>query len=430
MLTTVIEDVFAREILDSRGNPTVEVDVYLSDGIKGTAAVPSGASTGQNEAVELRDKDPRRFGGKGVQKAVANVNDVIAEEIVGLDALNQVEIDRLMIALDGTKNKSRLGANAILGVSLAVARAAATALDIPLYRYLGGPSARTLPVPMMNILNGGKHAVGSSVDMQEFMVMPAGAPTFHDALRWGTEIFHALRDVLHDRGYPTQVGDEGGYAPSLGSNKEAIDLILQAIEKAGYDAGEDVFIALDPASSEFYDDGIYNLKGEGRTFTPTELIAYYENLVAQYPIISIEDGLAEDDWANWQTLTEQLGDRVQLVGDDLFVTNTSFIERGIRENAGNAVLVKLNQIGTLTETFEAVELAHRAGWAAVISHRSGETADTFIADLVVATNAGQIKTGAPSRVDRIEKYNQLLRIEEELEESALFPGRRAFPHLR
>ncbi len=430
MLMTVIEDVFAREILDSRGNPTVEVDVYLSDGIKGTAAVPSGASTGQHEAVELRDKDPRRYGGKGVQKAVANVNDVIAEEIVGLDALNQIEIDRLMIALDGTKNKSRLGANAILGVSLAVARAAAQALEIPLYRYLGGPSARTLPVPMMNILNGGKHALGSSVDMQEFMVMPVGAPSFHEGLRWGTEVFHALQSVLHDKGYPTQVGDEGGYAPSLGSNQEAIELILQAIEKAGYDAGDDIFIALDPASSEFYEDGIYNLKGEGRTFTPTEMIAYYENLVAQYPIISIEDGLAEDDWTNWRTLTEQLGDRVQLVGDDLFVTNTQFLERGIRENAGNAILVKLNQIGTLTETFEAVERAQRSGWAAVISHRSGETADTFIADLVVATNAGQIKTGAPSRVDRVEKYNQLLRIEEELEESALYLGRRAFPHLR
>jgi enolase len=380
--------------------------------------------------VELRDKDPRRYGGKGVQKAVANVNDVIAEEIVGLDALNQIEIDRLMIALDGTKNKGRLGANAILGVSLAVARAAAQALEIPLYRYLGGPSARTLPVPMMNILNGGKHALGSSVDMQEFMVMPVGAPSFHEGLRWGAEVFHALQGVLHDKGYPTQVGDEGGYAPSLASNQEAIELILQAIEKAGYEAGEDIFIALDPASSEFYEDGIYNLKGEGRTFTATELIAYYENLVAQYPIISIEDGLAEDDWTNWQTLTEQLGDRVQLVGDDLFVTNTQFLERGIRENAGNAILVKLNQIGTLTETFEAVERAHRAGWAAVISHRSGETADTFIADLVVATNAGQIKTGAPSRVDRVEKYNQLLRIEEELEESAIFPGRRAFPHLR
>ena len=430
MLTTVIEDVFAREILDSRGNPTVEVDVYLSDGIKGTAAVPSGASTGQHEAVELRDKDARRYGGKGVQKAVANVNDVIAEEIVGLDALNQIEIDRLMVALDGTKNKGRLGANAILGVSLAVARAAAIALDIPLYRYLGGPSARTLPVPMMNILNGGKHALGSSVDMQEFMVMPVGAPSFREGLRWGTEVFHALQGVLHDQGYPTQVGDEGGYAPSLGSNQEAIELILQAIEKAGYDAGDDIFIALDPASSEFYEDGIYNLKGENRTFTPTELISYYENLVAQYPIISIEDGLAENDWSNWQTLTEQLGDRVQLVGDDLFVTNTAFLERGIQENAGNAILVKLNQIGTLTETFEAIERAYRAGWAAVISHRSGETADTFIADLVVATNAGQIKTGAPSRVDRVEKYNQLLRIEEELEESARYLGRRAFPHLR
>ena len=430
MLTTVIEDVYAREILDSRGNPTVEVEVYLSDGVRGRAAVPSGASTGQHEAVELRDKDPRRFGGKGVEKAVANVNDVIAEEIIGLDALNQVEVDRLMTALDGTKNKGRLGANAILGVSLAVARAAASALDIPLYRYLGGPNARTLPVPMMNILNGGKHALGSSVDMQEFMVMPVGAPSFREGLRWGTEVFHALGTVLHARGYPTQVGDEGGYAPSLGSNQEAIDLILHAIDAAGYEPGTDIAVALDPASSEFYEDGIYNLTGEGRTFTPVELIEYYEGLVAQYPIISIEDGLAEEDWANWRTLTERLGDRVQLVGDDLFVTNTAFIERGIREDAGNAVLVKLNQIGTLTETFEAVERAHRAGWAAVISHRSGETADTFIADLVVATNAGQIKTGAPCRVDRVEKYNQLLRIEEELEEQAVYSGRRAFPHLR
>jgi enolase len=430
MLTTVIEDVYAREILDSRGNPTVEVEVYLSDGIHGRAAVPSGASTGQHEAIELRDKDPRRYGGKGVEKAIANVNDVIAEEIIGLDALNQIEVDRLMIALDGTKNKGRLGANAILGVSLAVARAAASALDIPLYRYLGGPSARTLPVPMMNILNGGKHAVGSSVDMQEFMVMPVGAPTFREGLRWGAEVFHTLGNVLHDKGYPTQVGDEGGYAPSLGSNQEAVELIMQAIESAGYEPGADIAIALDPASSEFYEDGIYNLKGEGRTFTPVEMIEYYENLVAQYPIISIEDGLAEDDWANWQTLTERLGDRVQLVGDDLFVTNTAFLERGIRENAGNAVLVKLNQIGTLTETFETVELAHRSGWAAVISHRSGETTDTFITDLAVATNAGQIKTGAPSRMDRVEKYNQLLRIEEELEEQAYYPGRRAFPHLR
>jgi len=429
-VSTIIEDIFAREILDSRGNPTVEVEVFLGDGIKGTAAVPSGASTGQNEAVELRDKDPRRFGGKGVQKAVANVNDVIAEEVVGLDALNQIEVDRLMIALDGTKNKSRLGANAVLGVSLAVARAAANALEIPLYRYLGGPSARTLPVPMMNILNGGKHAPGSSVDMQEFMVMPVGASSFREGLRWGVEIYHALAGVLHERGYSTQVGDEGGYAPSLRSNAEAVELILQAVEKAGYDAGEDVFIALDPAASEFYQDGIYTLKGEGRSLTPTELIAYYEELIGQYPVISIEDGLSEEDWTNWQTFTRKDGGRVQLVGDDLFVTNTEFIQRGIRESASNAVLVKLNQIGTLTETFEAIELAHRAGWAAVISHRSGETADSFIADLAVATNAGQIKTGAPARVDRVEKYNQLLRIEEELEESAVYPGRSAFPHLR
>ncbi len=429
-MSTIIEDVFAREILDSRGNPTIEVDVYLGDGIKGSAAVPSGASTGQHEAVELRDKDPRRYGGKGVLKAVANVNDTIAEEVVGLDALNQIEIDRLMIALDGTKNKSRLGANAILGVSLAVARAAANALDIPLYRYLGGPSARTLPVPMMNILNGGKHAEGSSVDMQEFMVMPVGASSFREAVRWGAEVYHALKSVLHDKGYPTQVGDEGGYAPSLGSNQEAIELILQAIETAGYDAGSDIMIALDPAASEFYKDGIYTLAGEGRSLTPAEMIAYWDNIVRQYPIVSMEDPLAEDDWSNWQALTAQVGTRTQLVGDDLYVTNTAFLERGIAEQSSNAILIKLNQIGTLTETFEAVEMAHRAGWAAVISHRSGETADAFIADLVVATNARQIKTGAPARVDRVEKYNQLLRIEEELEESAVYPGRHAFPHLR
>ncbi len=429
-MSTVIEDIFAREILDSRGNPTVEVDVFLSDGIKGTAAVPSGASTGQHEAVELRDKDPRRFGGKGVQKAVANVNELIAEEIVGLDALNQVEVDRLLIALDSTPNKGRLGANAILGVSLATARAAANALDIPLYRYLGGPSARTLPVPMMNILNGGKHAPGSSVDMQEFMVMPVGASSFREGLRWGVGIYHALAKVLHDRGDSVQVGDEGGFAPSFRSNVEAIEVILQAIEAAGYDAGEDVFIAIDPAASEFYEDGIYNLKGEGRSFTPTEMIAFWEDWLRQYPIISMEDPLAENDWAGWQALTASSGGRVQIVGDDLYVTNTQFIERGVRERSSNAVLVKLNQIGTLTETFEAIEMSHRAGWASVISHRSGETADTFIADLAVATNAGQIKTGAPARVDRVEKYNQLLRIEEELEESAIYPGRRAFPHLR
>ncbi len=422
---TIVESVFGREILDSRGNPTLEVEVALVGGATGSAAVPSGASTGAHEAVELRDGDKGRYGGKGVLTAVGNVNGELAEAVVGLDALDQVGIDRLMRELDGTPNKGRLGANALLGVSLAVARAAAEAVGLPLYRYLGGPSARTLPVPMMNILNGGKHAEGSNVDMQEFMVMPVGAASFREGLRWGAEIFHALKAVLKERGASTHVGDEGGYAPSLPSNREAVEVVLRAIERAGYRAGEDVVIALDPAATEFYEEGAYRLEGEGRTLLGAEMVQFWTEWVGSYPIVSIEDGLAEDDWATWGELRQGIGDRVQLVGDDLFVTNTERLERGIRERSANAILVKLNQIGTLTETFEAIELAQRAGFAAVISHRSGETADTFIADLAVATNAGQIKTGAPSRIDRVAKYNQLLRIEEGLGYSAGYPGRRA-----
>jgi enolase len=424
-MSTMIEIVYAREILDSRGNPTLEVDVVLVGGATGTAAVPSGASTGAHEAVELRDGDKGRFGGKGVLKAVANVNEQIAEAVVGLDALDQVGVDATMRDLDGTSNKGNLGANAILGVSLAVARAAANAVDLPLYRYLGGPSARTLPVPMMNILNGGKHAEGSSVDMQEFMVMPVGAPTFREGLRWGAEVFHTLKSVLKERGLNTNVGDEGGYAPSLASNQEALDVILLAIKRAGYKAGDDIVLALDPASTEFFEGGKYVLAGEGRTLSQLEMVEFYTAWCERYPIVSIEDGLAEDDWETWKALTARVGDRVRLVGDDLYVTNTERLARGIAEKAGNAILVKLNQIGTLTETFEAIEMAQRAGFKAVISHRSGETGDTFIADLVVATNSGLIKTGAPSRVDRVAKYNQLLRIEENLGGSAFYPGRSA-----
>ncbi|MEA2593769.1 MAG: enolase [Thermomicrobiales bacterium] len=421
-MRTIIESVRGREILDSRGNPTVEVEVTLLGGGLGRAAVPSGASTGAYEAVELRDDDKARYGGKGVLKAVEHVNDPIAEAVVGLDALDQRGVDTVMCDLDGTPNKGRLGANAILGVSLAVARAAASAVELPLYKYLGGPNARTMPVPMMNILNGGKHAQGSSVDMQEFMVMPVGAESFSEGLRWGAEVFHALKRVLADRGMSTNVGDEGGYAPSLGSNEEAVEVVLLAIQKAGYEAGRDLVIALDPAATELYEDGAYNLKGEGRRLTSAEIVDYWTSWTEKYPIASIEDGLAEDDWEAWQSLTARVGNRVQLVGDDLYVTNTERLARGIRERAGNAILVKLNQIGTLTETFEAIELAHRAGFNAVVSHRSGETDDTFIADLAVATNSGQIKTGAPSRVDRVAKYNQLLRIEEELGDSAVYPG--------
>ncbi|MBA2278003.1 MAG: phosphopyruvate hydratase, partial [Chloroflexia bacterium] len=418
----MIEAVHGREVLDSRGNPTVEVEVYLASGSVGRAAVPSGASTGAHEAVELRDGDKKRYGGKGVLDAVHNVNAELAGVVVGMDAFEQVAIDAVMREADGTPNKGRLGANAILGVSLAVARAAAEEAGLPLYRYLGGPNARTLPVPMMNILNGGKHAEGSSVDMQEFMVMPVGAPSFVEALRWGAEIFHALKAVLTERGLSTHVGDEGGYAPSLGSNEEAVQVVLEAIDRAGYEAGRDVVIALDPAATELFESGTYHLKGEGTTLSGPEMVAFWRDWCDRYPIASIEDGLAEDDWAQWQALQQEIGGRVQLVGDDLFVTNTERLSRGIRENAANAILVKLNQIGTLTETFDAIELAHRAGWRSVISHRSGETADTFIADLAVATNAGLIKTGAPSRVDRVAKYNQLLRIEEELGDIARYPG--------
>jgi enolase len=429
--SSTIQRVHAREILDSRGNPTVEVEVQLASGVTGRAAVPSGASTGAHEAVELRDGDPRRYGGKGVLAAVRNVNEAIAQRVVGRDAFDQAGLDAALIDLDGTPNKGRLGANAILGVSLATAHAAAAAAGLPLYRYLGGPAARTLPVPMMNILNGGKHAHGSSVDMQEFMVMPAGAPSFAEALRWGAEIFHALRGVLAARGYPAAgVGDEGGYAPSLRSNAEAIEVILAAIERAGYRAGQEVLIALDPAATEFYEHGAYVLKGEGRTLTPEQMVDFWAGWADQYPIISIEDGLAEDDWQGWALLTQRLGGRLQLVGDDLFVTNTARLARGIAEGAGNSILVKVNQIGSLTETLAAIQLAQRARYTAVISHRSGETADTTVADLAVATNAGQIKTGAPSRMDRVEKYNRLLRIEEELGAAAHYPGRHALYNLQ
>ena len=424
-MDTVIEAIRGREILDSRGNPTVEVEVHLIGGGFGRAAVPSGASTGAHEAVELRDGDKGRFGGKGVETAVRHVDEEIAEVVVGLDALDQSGVDRAMIALDGTANKGRLGANAILGVSLATARAAADAVGLPLYRYLGGPQGWTLPTPMMNILNGGKHAEGSSVDMQEFMVMPVGAPTYREGLRWGTEVFHALKAVLKQRGMNTSVGDEGGYAPSLASNEDAVAVVLEAIERAGYRAGDDIVIALDPASTEYFADGSYVLAGEGRTLSGAEMVDFWADWTARYPIVSIEDGLAEDDWATWSALEARIGERVQLVGDDLFVTNTERLRRGVRERAANAILVKLNQIGTLTETFAAITMAQRAGMKAVISHRSGETDDTFIADLVVATNAGQIKTGAPSRVDRVAKYNQLLRIEEELGDSAVYAGRQA-----
>ncbi len=422
MSRTDIERIHAREILDSRGNPTVEVDVYLAGGAFGRAAVPSGASTGEHEAVELRDGG-NRYGGKGVVHAVDNVNGEIFRSLVGFDALNQLRVDQTMIDLDSTPNKGRLGANALLGVSLAIARAAANSVGLPLYAYLGGPSAHVLPCPMMNILNGGKHAEGSSVDMQEFMVMPVGASSFAECLRWGAEVFHTLKKVLASEGYVTSVGDEGGYAPSLKSNDEALSLIERAIEQAGYHLGDDIVLAIDPAASEFYKDGKYVLAGEGREIDSAGMVNFLADWVDRFPIISIEDGLAEDDWDGWSLLTKRIGDRVQLVGDDLFVTNTERLKRGIDQKTANSILVKLNQIGTLSETFAAVEMAHRAGYTAVISHRSGETADSFVADLVVATNAGQIKTGAPSRMDRVEKYNQLLRIEEELGRQATFAGR-------
>jgi enolase len=424
-MTALIEDVIGREILDSRGNPTVEVDVFLDDGSVGTAMVPSGASTGAHEAVELRDGDRDRYGGKGVLTAVRHVNEAIRPDVTGVDALDQVSLDRLLLDLDGTENKSRLGANALLGVSLAVARAAAESVGLPLYRYLGGAGARTLPVPLVNILNGGKHAVDST-DFQEFMVAPLGAPSFREGLRWAAETFHALGGLLHERGLATTVGDEGGYAPSLGSNEDAIAAVLSAIERAGYQPGEQVAIALDPATTELYSDGSYTLAREGRTLTSAELIDFWADWADRYPIVSIEDGLAEDDWTGWAELTARLGDRVQLVGDDLLVTNTSRLARAISERAANSILVKLNQIGTLTETIEAVEMAQRAGWTAIISHRSGETEDTTIADLVVALNTGQIKTGSTSRGERTAKYNRLLRIEEELADAAVYAGSRAF----
>lgn len=425
---TIISDVYAREVLDSRGNPTVEVEVYLESGATGRAIVPSGASTGAYEAVELRDGDKERYLGKGVLNAVKNVNEKIAPELVGWDALDQVGIDEKMIELDGTPNKANLGANAILAVSMAVARAAAAAVEVPLYAYLGGFNAKTLPVPMMNIINGGEHA-DNNVDVQEFMIMPVGAGSFKEALRMGAEIFHHLRAVLQNKGLNTAVGDEGGFAPNLSSNEEAISTIMTAIESAGYKPGEDVVLAMDVAATEFYKDGKYHLAGEGKSYTSTEFIDLLASWVDKYPIVSIEDGLSEDDWEGWKLLTEKLGGKVQLVGDDLFVTNTERLATGIEKGVGNSILIKVNQIGTLTETFDAIEMAKRAGYTNVISHRSGESEDTTIADIAVATNAGQIKTGAPSRTDRVAKYNQLLRIEDELAYTAQYAGRSAFYNL-
>jgi enolase len=426
---SLIESVQAREILDSRGNPTVEAEVVLVSGETGRAAVPSGASTGEHEAVELRDGDKRRYGGKGVLRAVQHVNETIAPEIEGFDALDQTEVDAALIALDGTRNKSKLGANALLAVSLATARAAANYLELPLYRYLGGTNARLLPVPMMNILNGGAHA-DNNVDFQEFMIMPVGAESFHEALRIGAEVFHTLKGVLQQKGYATGVGDEGGFAPNLRSNEEAIETILEAINQAGYNTDTNVMLALDPAASEFYDGKQYVFKkSDGRKLSSDEMVAYWQSWIARYPIISLEDGMAENDWDGWQTLTDTLGTRVQLVGDDVFVTNTEFLRKGIERGVANSILIKVNQIGTLTETLDCIELARTNRRTAVISHRSGETEDTFIADLAVATNAGQIKTGSLSRTDRIAKYNQLLRIEADLRTSARFPGRAAFYQL-
>lgn len=426
---TIISNVYAREVLDSRGNPTVEVEVHLESGGFGRAIVPSGASTGAYEAVELRDGDKGRYVGKGVLKAVENVNDIIAPEIIGFDALDQVAIDTRMIELDGTPNKGKLGANAILAVSMAAARAASDALGVSLYTYLGGFNAKTLPVPMMNIVNGGAHA-DNNVDVQEFMVLPVGAPSFKEGLRWGTEIFHSLKSVLKEKDLNTAVGDEGGFAPNLSSNEEAITTIITAIERAGYKPGEDVFLGMDVASTEFFKDGKYHLEGEGKSYTSAEWIDFLAAWVDKYPIITIEDGCSEDDWEGWKLLTEKLGGKVQLVGDDLFVTNTERLSTGIEKGIGNSILVKVNQIGTLTETFDAIEMAKRAGYTAVISHRSGESEDSTIADIAVATNAGQIKTGAPSRTDRVAKYNQLLRIEDELGRVAQYAGQKAFYNLK
>jgi enolase len=426
---TEIVTIHAREILDSRGNPTVEVETELENGTVGRAAAPSGASTGAFEAVELRDGDKKRFMGKGVLKAVDNINSIIAPELEGMDALYQREIDQMMIDLDGTENKSKLGANAILGVSLSAAKAVALSLQMPLYRYLGGINGHVLPSPMMNILNGGEHA-DNSVDLQEFMIMPLGALTFSEGLRMGAEVFHNLKKVLGKDGLNTAVGDEGGFAPDLKTNEDAIKYIIKAIETAGYKPGKDIFIALDPASTEFFEKGKYNLKGEGKILTPDEMVDYYAGLVDKYPIISIEDGMAEEDWDGWKKLTEKIGDKVQLVGDDLFVTNTKRLKKGIEMGVANSILIKVNQIGTLSETMDAIEMATRAGYTAVISHRSGETGDTTIADLVVGLNAGQIKTGAPSRTDRVCKYNQLLRIEDDLGDISKYLGKDAFYNLR
>ena len=422
---TLIDDIYARQILDSRGNPTLEVEVTLVGGAFGRAAVPSGASTGAHEALELRDKDPNQWGGKGVSQAVEHVNQELAAELTGWDALDQKGVDEFMVGLDGTPNKSRLGANAVLGVSLAVAHAGADALGLPLYRYLGGVYAHTLPVPMMNIMNGGKHAINST-DFQEFMIMPIGALSFKEALRWGSEIYQALGKVIKGKGFSTTVGDEGGYAPSLDSNEAAIQLIMQAIEAAGYEPGRDVAIALDPAITELYEDGKYVLAREGRTLTSAEMVAFWEDWTSRYPIISLEDGMAEDDWEGWGMLRQHIGDRVQLVGDDFLVTNVERLARAIKGRSANSILIKLNQIGSLTETLAAIEMAKRANWTAVVSHRSGETEDTTIADLAVAVNAGQIKTGAPSRGERTAKYNRLLRIEDELGDTARYLGRDAF----
>jgi enolase len=419
-----IANVEALEVLDSRGNPTIEVSVLLEDGSYGTAIVPSGASTGIHEALEMRDGDKNRYNGKGVLKAVENVNGEMAENLIGMDASEQKDLDEFLIALDGTKNKSRLGANAILGVSLATAKAAAESHGMPLYRYIGGVYAHVLPVPMMNILNGGAHTAWQSTDAQEFMVMPLGAPNYAEGLRWGVEIYHSLKSVLKSHGYATLVGDEGGFAPALKANNEAVEVILEAIEKAGYKAGEQVAIALDPAASEFFDEETrtYNLRKEGKKLTGEQMVAFWKNWVDQYPIVSIEDGLAQDDWESWKLLTKEIGHKVQIVGDDLLVTNTERVRKAIKEEACNSLLVKLNQIGTLTETIEAVETCHRNGWRTVTSHRSGETEDSTIADLVVALNCGQIKTGAPARSDRVSKYNQLLRIEAELGDTAAYAG--------
>ncbi len=425
-MESTIRYVHAREILDSRGNPTVEVEVQLESGAFGRAAVPSGASTGVHEALELRDGDQKRYSGKGVLKAVEHVNNQLADAVLGMDALDQTAVDQTMLDLDGTPNKSKFGANAILGVSLAVARAAADEVGLPLYRYLGGVTARVLPVPMFNILNGGVHANWQGTDLQEFMIAPVGAPNFREALRWGSEVYHALKGVLKNGGYTTGVGDEGGFAPALKTNAEAVELILKAIEKAGYQPGEQVAIALDPASSGFYENGFYNLRTEGRKVTSAEMVEMYADWVKKYPIVVLEDGLAEDDWEGWKLLNQTLGNKIELVGDDLFVTNVQRVKRGIEENVANAVLIKLNQIGTLTETIATIELARKAGWGAMVSHRSGETVDSFIADFTVAMGTGHLKTGAPCRGERVEKYNQLMRIEEELGEVAIYAGRKAF----